>query len=108
MATPDVPRPDEPDGLSGRERKILAAIEKEMFTTDHTLARDLTGAQRLRHRSRVWAALRHGVLLVVALIILIVAAVMMPTSWWHVLGLLTALLLIPWILLFPTDHPNRS
>ena len=46
--------------------------------------------------------------LILAPTALIVAAAVMPSDWWHVLGLLTTLLLVPWILLFPTDHSNQD
>jgi len=32
----------------------------------------------------------------------------MPSDWWHVLGLLTTLLLVPWIMRFPPHHPNQD
>ena len=108
MAAPQAPDPDEPGGLSAREQKILAAIEADMLTPDPALARGLTGANRPRPGPRGWAAARHGVLLILALTALIVAAAVMPSDWWHVLGLLTTLLLVPWILLFPTDHPDQD
>jgi hypothetical protein len=32
----------------------------------------------------------------------------LPPTWWGVLGLLTTLLLVPWILLFPTNRSHRD
>jgi hypothetical protein len=48
------------------------------------------------------------VLLIDALIILIAAAAVTPPDWRHVLGLLTALLLVPWILLLHTGRPYQD
>ena len=108
MAASNTSGPDEPGELSAREKKILEGIEDDMLTADPALARGLTGANRPRPGPRGWAAARHGVLLILALTALIVAAAVMPSDWWHVLGLLTTLLLVPWILLFPTDHPDQD
>ena len=53
------------------------------------------------------AGCRHGAFLIAALIILVIAAAVLPPTWWGVLGLLTTLLLVPWILLFPPTAPTE-
>jgi Flp pilus assembly protein TadB len=100
--------PDEPGELSAREKEILAAIEYDLLVADPTLARHLECAGWPRAGSRWRAAARHGALLIAALIILIITAAAIPPAWWSVLGLLSTVLLVPWILLFPTDHPNQD
>ncbi len=106
MAASYTPGPDDPGGLSPDEQKILAEIEDEIHTTDPTLARRLANAHRSGAELRAIA--RHGVLLVAALVVLMVSAVVLPTHLMGLLALLTALLLVPWILLFPKDHPHEE
>ncbi len=50
-------------------------------------------------RPRLPVSPKQDGLLTVALVTLVVAAVLMPASWWAVLGLLTTLVVIPWMLL---------
>ena len=104
MAASNTSGPDEPAELSAREKKILEGIEDDILTADPTLARKMTRTARPKPGSR-WC--RHGALLLAALIILIIAAAVLPPTWWGVLGLLTTLLLVPWILLFPTNRSRR-
>ena len=100
--------PMEPGGLSRYEKKILAAIEQEIQTTDPTLARHMAHRKRLTTRTPWRAAVRHGTLLLTALIVLIIAAALLPPGSGLVLGLLTTVLLVPWILLFPANRaPKR-
>jgi hypothetical protein len=108
MAASYTSGPDESGGLSAHEQKVLAAIEHDLFVDDPTLARHLECAHwprtGIRRRAVVW----HVALLIIALIILVVTASAVPRDWWGALCLLTTLLLVPWILLFPTDHPNQD
>ena len=106
MAASYTPGPDDPGGLSPAERKILAGIEDEIHTTDPTLARRLANADR-RH-TKLRALARHGALLVAALVVLMASAVVLPTHLMGLLALLTILLLVPWILLFPKDHSGKE
>ena len=108
MAASYISGPDESGGLSAGEQKVLAEIEYDLFVADPTLARHLECADWPRAGIRLRAAVRHGALLITALIILIIAATAVPAGWWTALGLLTTLLLVPWILLFPTNHPNQD
>jgi hypothetical protein len=108
MAASYTSGPDDSGGLSAHEQKVLAAIEYDLFVADPTLARHLECADWPRAGIRLRAAVRHVALLIAALIILIIAASALPGDWWSALCLLTTLLLVPWILLFPTDHPNQD
>jgi Flp pilus assembly protein TadB len=108
MAASNTFGPDEPGELSAREKKILDRIEDDMLTADPTLAHQMTPAAWPRPGGRWRAAARHGALLIAALIILIIAAAALPPTWWAVLGLLTTVLLVPWILLFPADRSHRD
>jgi Flp pilus assembly protein TadB len=108
MAASNTSGPDEPGELSAREKKILEGIEDDILTADPNLARKMTRAARPKPASPWRATARHGALLLAALIILIIAAAVLPPTWWGALGLLTTLLLVPWILLFPTNRSHRD
>ena len=108
MAASNTSGPDEPGELSAREKKILEGIEDDMVTADPRLARQMTRAAWPEAGTRWWLAVRHGAFLIAALIILVIAAAVLPPTWWGVLGLLTTLLLVPWILLFPTNRSHRD
>ena len=108
MAASNTPGPDEPGELSAREKKILEGIEDDMLTADPTLAHQMTRAAWPKPGGRWRAAARHGALLIAALIILIIATAALPPTWWGILGLLTTVLLVPWILLFPTNRSHRD
>jgi len=108
MAASSTSGPDGPRELSAREKKILAEIENELLVADPNLARHLECAHWPRAESQRRAVARHRALLIPALIILITAATAVPSGWWGALGVLTAVLLVFWILLFPTDHPNQD
>jgi hypothetical protein len=41
-------------------------------------------------------------------VILIVAAAVLPSGSWVVIGLLTTVLLVPWILLFPANRSPKG
>ena len=108
MAASYTSGPDESGGLSAHEQKVLAAIEHDLFVDDPSLARHLECARWPRAGIRRQAALRHVALLIAALIILIIVATAIPADWWGSLGLVATLLLVPWILLFPSDHPDQD
>jgi hypothetical protein len=108
MAASSTSGPDGPRELSAREKKILAEIEHDLLVADPTLARHLECARWPRTETRPRAVARHRALLITALIMLITAATAVPSGWWGALGVLTAVLLVSWILLFPTDHPNQD
>ena len=108
MAASNTSGPDEPGELSAREKKILEGIEDDIVTADPRLARQMTRAAWPKAGTRWRLAVRHGALLIAALIILVIAAAVLPPTWWGVLGLLTTLLLVPWILLFPTNRSHRD
>jgi Flp pilus assembly protein TadB len=100
--------PEEPGELSSREKKILASIEQDIQTTDPALARHMARRKRPKTRTPLRAAVRHGTLLIIALVILIVAAAVLPSGSWVVIGVLTTVLLVPWILLFPARRSPKA
>jgi hypothetical protein len=86
------------DPLSPWERQVLDRIEGDLTDSDPDFAR------RMAHRVDLGTvaptlALRWLVLLVGALIVVVVAATLLPASGWAVLGLITTVMVLPWMLL---------
>ena len=99
MPTPSQPDPGGGDGLSPWERQILAGIEDDLLTTDPRLANEM-GHRRSRTMPGWWPlSARSTVLLFVALSVLVLAGALVPASWWAVLGLVTTLVVVPWLVL---------
>ncbi|WP_219419645.1 DUF3040 domain-containing protein [Pseudonocardia nigra] len=103
MASSSAPGPDEPAELSSWERRILAGIEEDLTSDDPRFVQAMR-----RHRTRRapdwWpVSLRCTVLLVAGLVVLVVAATLVPASWWGLLGLITTVVLVPWILFCATE-----
>jgi hypothetical protein len=107
MSTSSTPGPDEHDALSPWERRVLADIEDELTTSDPRLADEMgrAGPRALR-----WWPLSatSTVLMIVGLIVLVFVGALLPASAWAVLGVVTALVVVPCLLLAATErnHPN--
>jgi hypothetical protein len=102
MSTSSNPGPDDHDALSAWERRVLADIEEDLSATDPGLAHAMARRPRVPSRAEVrwWPmSLRSTLLLFVALALLIVAAALVPASWSALLGLITTVVIIPWLLL---------
>lgn len=88
--------------LSARERQILAAIEQDLNATDPRLAHRLSRPMRTS-TARWWPiSLRCTLLLVVVLVVLAGATVFAPS--WTALGLITGIVVVPWLLLCAADR----
>jgi fatty acid desaturase len=98
MPTSPPPNPDDHDGLSPWERQVLARIEDDLVTTDPRLA------DEMHHRTsasvvRWWPlTARSTFLLIVALFVLAAVGALVPAAWWAVLGPVTTLVVVPWLL----------
>jgi Protein of unknown function (DUF3040) len=91
--------------LSARERQILAEIEQDLDATDPRLAHRLARPIRRKRTVRWWPiSLRCTILLVVVLVVLAGATLFAPS--WTVLGLITGVVVVPWLLLCVADR-NR-
>jgi hypothetical protein len=98
-------RPDDGHADHGRlsswEQRVLDRIEDDLTGSDPDLARRM--APRIGPDA---ALLREALLwlarLVGALVVLIVIATVVPESGWAVLGVVTALVVLPWLLLCAT------
>jgi Protein of unknown function (DUF3040) len=96
--------PDDRDALSPRERQVLAGIEHDLAASDPWLADRLN--RRAAVRSQRWWPLSgpSTCLLVVALTVLVLVGALLPASAWAVLGVVTTLVVIPWLLLAATER----
>ena len=95
--------PDDRDALSPWERQVLAGIEHDLAASDPGLADRLN--RRAAVRAQRWWPLSgpSTCLLVVALTVLVLVGALLPASAWAVLGVVTTLVVIPWLLLAATE-----
>jgi hypothetical protein len=103
MSTSSNSGPEDRDGLSPRERRLLADIEHDLAASDPGLADTLN--RRAAVRSQRWWPLSgpSTCLLIVALTVLVLVGALLPASAWAVLGVVTTLVVIPWLLLAATE-----
>lgn len=99
--------PDDHDALSPWERQVLARIEGDLASSDPRLEDEMSC--RAAGRGLRWWPLsaRATGLLFVVLTVLVVAGAFVPASGWAVLGLITTLIVVPWLLLAATER-NQS
>ncbi len=103
MSTSSNPGPDDHDGLSPWERQVLVGIEHGLEASDPRLARELSN--RSQAASPPWWPLSPPatVLLLVGLLVLVLVGALLPASGWAVLGIVTTLVVVPWLLLAATE-----
>lgn len=96
-----------PVPLTAYEQQALESIADDLAVADP----DLT-ARMARRRGTGWGpsplSVRSLVWLVVGLGVLVLAAKVIPTSGWAVLGLVTVIVIVPWLVLATTGPPRRS
>jgi hypothetical protein len=93
------PGPDDHDALSPWEHRVLAAIEHEMAASDPRLVQEL-GSWRHRGTPRWWPLSGRATgLLILGLLVLVLVGALLPASRWAVLGVVTTLVVVPWLLL---------
>jgi hypothetical protein len=103
MSTSSSSGPDDRGSLSPRERRVLAGIEHDLAASDPGLADLLNRGAALR-AERWWPLSGPSTgLLVVALTVLALVGTLLPASAWAVLGVVTTLVVIPWLLLAATE-----
>jgi Protein of unknown function (DUF3040) len=108
MATSSAPGPDDRAALSSWERRVLAQIENDLAAGDPRLARAIGRGGSLPTPWWWPISVRSTVLLLVALGVLIVAAAVTPASWWPLLGLITVVVVVPWILLCVSESADEQ
>jgi hypothetical protein len=99
MAASYAPGPDDPIALSAREKRILATIEDQVWSSDPEFGMRMAVGP-VAQRGGSWTADSYYAAAAVLLLLLVVTAVL-PPSWRGVLGLVLALgvLLLPGLLL---------
>jgi hypothetical protein len=111
MAGSSAPGPDDFEALSPWERQVLSDIEHDLAASDPRLAEKIEKMQdrRMRRRPEWWPmSARCTVLLVPALLVLLMAASLVPASWSPLLGLITTLVMVPWLLLCANDNRREG
>jgi hypothetical protein len=104
MVGPSTPGPDGFESLSPWERQVLSDIEHDLAASDPRLAEQMQSSAS-RRRAEWWPmSARCTVLLVPVLLVLVLAAAAVPAPWWPVLGPVTALVVVPWLLLCVKDN----
>ena len=100
------PGPDDHGALSPWERRVLADIEDDLVASAPGLA-DEMGRKAAGRAQRWWPlSVRSTCLLFIALTVLVLVGALLPTSWWAVLGVVTTVVVLPWLLLAATEK-NR-
>jgi hypothetical protein len=104
MTASSTPGHDDHDALSEWERRALAGIERDLIASDPRLVRELSHRRRYRSAPRWWPmSVPTTGLLLVGLLVLVLVGELLPASWWAVLGLVTVLVVVPWLLLAATE-----
>jgi hypothetical protein len=103
MATsPATPPPDEPSGLSRRERAILARMEMDLLTDGP--ADQMRPEFPPRRQRRGWAFAGQAALVVIAVLVGAILMVIVPVSWLAALALLTVQIVLPFVLTMWTER----
>jgi hypothetical protein len=104
MTASSTPGHDDHDALSEWERRVLAGIERDLAASDPRLVQELSSPGRYRSTPRWWpVSVPATGLLVVGLLVLVLAGALLPASGWAVLGLVTTLVVVPWLLFAVTE-----
>jgi hypothetical protein len=104
MTASSTPGHDDHDALSEWERRVLAGIERDLAASDPRLVQELSSRGRYRSTPRWWpVSVPATGLLVVGLLVLVLAGALLPASGWAVLGLVTTLVVVPWLLFAVTE-----
>jgi hypothetical protein len=104
MTASSTPGHDDHDALSEWERRALAGIERDLAASDPRLVRRFSRPRRHRSEPRWWPlTVPTTGLLLVGLLVLAVVGSLLPASWWAVLGLVTTIVVVPWLLLAVTE-----
>jgi Protein of unknown function (DUF3040) len=101
MAATAASGPDEPVPLSPQERRMLAATEDELVSSDPEFGLRMTATAR--GRARAWTADSFCAAAAAGVLILVVVAIL-PPSWRAVLGLVFTLGVMPLLLVWAIER----
>ncbi len=96
-ASPATESPDESNGLSRRERAILARLEMDLLADVQAADRLRTGPPPAKH-PRGCAFAGQVALVVIATLVGAIMFVLLPAAWLAMLALLTVQIVLPVIL----------
>ena len=108
MVGPPTPGPDDFEALSPWERQVLSRIEHDLSASDPGLAEKMQNAASRQCPAWWPMSVRCTVLLIPVLLVLVVAAAVVPAAWSPVLGPITMLVVVPWILLCVNDNRRED
>ena len=106
MPPPPASGPDEPRGLSPREREILAGIEHHLDASAPGLAREMarpTTAARPLPPGVVEAGF-----LTLSLFVVLAVAGLVPGVVWAALAIIGAMIVVPWVMLRGFERLERE
>jgi Protein of unknown function (DUF3040) len=101
MAATSASGADEPVPLSPRERRMLAAIEDELVSSDPEFGLRMTATTL--GRARVWTADSCCAAAAAVVLVLVVIAIL-PPSWRAVLALVFTLGVMPFLLVWAIER----
>lgn len=104
MPPPSAPDPNE-RALSERERAILADIEHDLDASAPALARAM--ASPMTRTAPLPAGLVEGGFLAVSLFLVLAAAGLVPGVVWALLGVVAAMVGVPWVMLRAFEAVER-
>jgi hypothetical protein len=106
MPPPSAPDPQEPRALSAHERAILDRIEHDLDADAPDLAREM--ARPITATAPLPRGLVEGGFLVVSLFLVLAAAGLVPGVVWALLGVVGAMVVVPWVMLRAFEKLERA
>ena len=106
MPPPPAPGPDEPPGLSPREREILAGIEHHLDASAPGLAREM--ARPLTAAPPVPPGVVEAGFGILSLFAVLAVAGLVPGVVWAALAIIGSMIVVPWAMLWGFERLERE
>jgi hypothetical protein len=106
MPPPPASGPDEPPGLSSREREILAGIENHLDASAPGLAREM--ARPLTAAPPVPPGVVEAGFGILSLFAVLAVAGLVPGVVWAALAIMTSMIVVPWVMLWGFGKLERE
>lgn len=106
MPSPSASGPDEPPGLSSREREILAGIENHLDASAPGLAREM--AHPLTAAPPVPAGVVEAGFAILSLFAVLAVAGLVPGVVWAALAIMASMIVVPWVMLWGFGRLERE